>query len=92
MVAYRIYTLDDDCVVLRAKVVAALDDEAIVAEAQSMLDDRDLEIWTDTRRVAICARQIRMRTNTSNKVLLVISAQRCRSVFQRTYTGQTARS
>jgi len=51
MPTYRIYTLDDDRLVVKARVVEAKTDAAAVVLAESMLDGRDLEIWTGMRRV-----------------------------------------
>jgi len=51
MAAYRVYTLGDDRVVMRVNVIEARTDAEALTAAKQLLKDRDLEVWTGSRRV-----------------------------------------
>ncbi len=51
MGAYRILTFGNDRVVMRVNVIEARTDAGALTTAKQFLKDRDLEVWTGSRRV-----------------------------------------
>ena len=53
MAIYRMYTVGENGRLVDAAIIHAENDEEALAVARGSLGDRDLDVWTGTRRVAL---------------------------------------